>query len=35
VGTVSDHLLTIGGETVSLRDLCGRNAHIVVKIEHG
>ena len=32
VGTVSDHLLTIRGDTISLRDLCGRNAHITVKI---
>jgi hypothetical protein len=32
VGTVSDHLLTIQGDTISLRDLCGRNAHINVKI---
>jgi hypothetical protein len=33
VGTVSDHLLEINGETVSLRDLCGRNAHITLCIE--
>jgi len=33
VGTVSDHLLEINGETVSLRDLCGRNAHIALCIE--
>ena len=25
VGTVSDHILTVNGEEVSLRDLCGRN----------
>lgn len=31
VGTVSDHLLYINGETVSLRELCGRNAHITIK----
>ena len=31
VGTVSDHLLFINGETVSLRDLCGRNAHITIR----
>jgi hypothetical protein len=31
VGTVSDHLLHINGETVSLRDLCGRNAHITIR----
>ena len=26
VGTVSDHILTVNGEEVSLRDLCGRNS---------
>jgi hypothetical protein len=31
VGTVSDHLLMIGGETISLRELCGRNAHITLR----
>jgi hypothetical protein len=31
VGTVSDHVLFIGGEEVSLRDLCGRNAHITIR----
>ena len=28
VGTVSDHILEIQGESISLRDLCGRNAHV-------
>lgn len=28
VGTVSDHTLKIGGETVSLRDLCGQNTTV-------
>jgi hypothetical protein len=32
VGTVSDHLLYINGETVSLRTLCGRNAHIKIQV---
>ena len=32
VGTVSDHLLFVNGETVSLRELCGRNAHITIRI---
>ena len=32
VGTVSDHLLLVNGETVSLRDLCGRNAHITLRV---
>jgi hypothetical protein len=31
VGTVSDHLLYINGETISLRDLCGKNAHIKIR----
>ena len=26
VGTVSDHILTVNGEEISLRDLCGRNS---------
>jgi len=30
VGTVSDHLLLVNGETVSLTELCGRNAHITL-----
>ncbi len=29
VGTVSDHTLTIGNETVSLRELCGQNAEVL------
>ena len=33
VGTVSDHLLYISGETVSLRNLCGKNAHITMRIK--
>jgi hypothetical protein len=33
VGTVSDHLLFINEETISLRGLCGRNAHISIQIE--
>ena len=32
VGTVSDHLLLLGDETISLRDLCGRNAHITIRV---
>lgn len=28
VGTVYDHILTIGGETVVLNELCGRNAQV-------
>ena len=30
VGTVSDHILHINGENISLRELCGRNAHISI-----
>jgi hypothetical protein len=33
VGTVSDHVLTIAGQRVSLRDLCGRNAQVRIYIE--
>lgn len=33
VGTVSDHLLYINGETISLRDLCGKNAHVCLSIK--
>jgi len=32
VGTVSDHILEIQGESISLRDLCGRNAHVYFEI---
>ena len=28
VGTVSDHILEINGEEISLRDLCGRNSTV-------
>ena len=31
VGTVSDHLLFIKDEVISLRELCGRNAHITIR----
>ena len=33
VGTVSDHVLFINGEMVSMRDLCGKNAHITISIK--
>lgn len=32
VGTVSDHILEIGTEKISLRDTCGRNAHIYFEL---
>ncbi|MBR3835662.1 MAG: DUF1850 domain-containing protein [Clostridia bacterium] len=35
VGTVSDHILTLGGEEISLRDMCGRNARVVFEIVTG
>ena len=33
VGTVSDHLLIIRNEPVSLRELCGRNSHVTIYLE--
>ena len=33
VGTVSDHVLIIKDEHISLRELCGRNAHISILIK--
>jgi hypothetical protein len=33
VGTVSDHILTIKDERISLRDLCGKNAHIKIYLK--
>ena len=35
VGTVSDHVLFINGDTVSLQKLCGKNAHITVRYHEG
>ena len=35
VGTVSDHILTFGGEEISLRDTCGRNAKVVFEVADG
>ena len=32
VGTVSDHLLLVNGERLSLRNLCGRNAHVTLRV---
>ncbi|MCI8512619.1 MAG: DUF1850 domain-containing protein [Lachnospiraceae bacterium] len=34
VGTVSDHTLTIHGEEISLRELCGRNSKVEFSCEH-
>lgn len=33
VGTVSDHILKINGEEISLRDLCGRNSTVRFRAE--
>ena len=33
VGTVSDHTLSLRGEEISLRDLCGRNTRIQIAYE--
>ena len=35
VGTVSDHILTLGGKEISLRDMCGRNARVVFEVAAG
>ena len=35
VGTISDHTLQIGEETVSLRDLCGRSSKVLFTYEPG
>ena len=35
VGTVSDHILVINKERISLRDLCGRNSHVSLYISRG
>ena len=34
VGTVSDHVLTVNGQDVSLRDMCGRNAAVRFNYEY-
>jgi hypothetical protein len=33
VGTVSDHTLYIDNERISLRERCGKNAHITVRVK--
>ena len=33
VGTVSDHTLTLHGEEISLRELCGRNSKVAFSVE--
>jgi len=34
VGTVSDHILTIQGKEISLRELCGRNTSVAIVIKN-
>jgi len=34
VGTVSDHLLMLNGQTISLRELCGKNAHVTIRVKN-
>lgn len=34
VGTVSDHVLTLHGEEISLRELCGKNSKVRFSCEH-
>jgi len=34
VGTVSDHILTIKGKEISLRELCGRNASVAIVVKN-
>ena len=33
VGTVYDHILTVDGQEISLRDMCGRNAKVIFNYE--
>ena len=35
VGTVSDHILTLGGEEISLRNMCGRSERVVFETVTG
>lgn len=35
VGTISDHTLYLGDETISLRDLCGRSSKVLFTCERG
>ena len=34
VGTVSDHILTIQGKEISLRELCGRNTSVAIVVKN-
>lgn len=33
VGTVSDHILTIGDSSYSLRDICGKNSRVLIQFK--
>ena len=35
VGTVSDHILEIDGQEISLRELCGKNAAVTFMVTKG
>lgn len=35
VGTVSDHILTLGGEEISLRNMCGRSERVALETVTG
>jgi hypothetical protein len=35
VGTVSDHVLFINDEQISLREMCGKNAHVAFRVKRG
>lgn len=35
VGTISDHTLSLGGESISLRELCGRSSKVMFTYEQG
>ena len=35
VGTISDHTLYLGDETISLRDLCGRSSKVLFSCQRG
>ena len=35
VGTISDHTLYLGDETISLRDLCGRSSKVLFTCQRG
>ena len=35
VGTLSDHTLYLGDETISLRDLCGRSSKVLFSCQRG